>query len=562
MRKSKIIVLSAALLTAVMLLGSCSALPFWNKALGMEDVVDEYKYGESYFVLTRCDEVYSLKDASLLDAEGDLALFTKVNNSSYGSAPAEYLVYNMSIDSVVFSITDSDNTTISIQLYSANDVDFFTVTIETRPKYSYVEAAVTVETELYNADGGKIADASNEVDVTLIMEDFAVFEDEIYRLEDGNITYAFNKDSFAKTLSGNAFASTDKYYYTNSYNSGISGGSDSSYINTINVYDKGLKFVSSYSVPSYAENTTALVLDNGKIFVQYMIELDSFAFIYDVLEDGEKYDIVTLLVDPETGKEDKINFDYVVRYSSQLDDEDRADVCLSEDIKNVALVCPIEDKRIDASYTHMKYGTITDKGAFKAIEVIDGKTSFPSDIIAPDGASGEKLWIVNTLEDQQLLVDAKGNVKADVTNVAIHNKRYIIADGKVYNFDLEVLYDFGEKDLETVAMFDYSILFVGEEGEVVLYCNDLATTVVDEDDDDITFGGTIEKKGFYIVDASGKNGTEYVIYNEEGDEITAFENATGISTQSVDDYVIVSVIVSEKVDSWTTNLTTEYYKLH
>ena len=561
MKKSKIIVLSALLLVAVMLLGSCDFLPFiGGKVLGMEDVVDEKMYVETGYVLSSAYEVSELEDASLIDYNGDLALFQKVDSDSYNSYTT-YIVYNMAENRVVLEETEGEYEDIAIRFYSVSDYYFFTVETTTQPQYSYGDSAASVETVVYFQSGSVITSESGSISISFIMDDFVVINDEIYRVEDGSISYAFNKDSFAKTLSGDAFAETDKYYYKATYNN--SGDYTWTYVKSIEVYDKGLKFVSAYNLPSYAENATALVLDNGMIFVQYMIELDSFALIYDVIDDGDKYNIVTMLVDPVSGKEDKISFDYVLRYSSQIDDEDREYTCLSDGIKNVALVCPIEDKRINESNSAMKYGTITDKGAFQAFEVIDGKVSMPGGVVAPDGVRGEKLWFVETMDGQEFLVDAKGNVKTEVTNVRQYNEEYIIADGKIYNFDLQVVYDFEEYDLSVHYVFDRSILLTGEDGEVVLFYNDRVTTIVDEGDEDLSFGGTIGSKGFYTVDTSLQSGNEYVIYNEEGDEITTFENATRLSVvRSSDKYAIISVTVSEKVGYYDTKIVTEYYNLH
>ncbi len=547
------------MLAALMLFSSCDFLPF-GKTLDMNAVVDVEKYVDDNVVLINSEKIDALEDADCTSTSGDLALFTVEVDGKNSNKNTKYVVYNLETGAIVFDQTDSEKTEISVSLYDMNDVSFFKVTTVTQPKKN-LDADPEVYTTLYTASGTEITYTDETAGVEKVAYDLFLFDDAYYSVANGQITFKANKNYFAKAISGSIFAYSDEYYYAkaqkiqNDYTE--DGESVITTVNTytVNVYDKNLKYVSTYTAPSYANVTAMLVLDNGKIFVQYAVEQDPYAFFYDVFENGEKYNLVTVLVDPATGEAKEISFNYLVKYAYKLDDETKEELCLKEDINNYVTVYAIEDKRIDESDACALNGVINDKGAFKSFECIEGKaTSYVPYAI------NANLWAVSTVDGQTFFVDAEGNVKADVTNLQRYNDKYIVANGKVYSFDLAELYDYEAEELTLEYVLDTSIIFTGEEGETVIYANNTATTIVSEDSENLEFGGALGGECYYVIDSSKKTEKKYIVYNESGTEITTFRDCTSIRTVvSDEDYVIVRV--GTKVDGEIIPVY-EYYKLY
>lgn len=540
MKKSKIIILAASLLLAVMLFSSCSLpmfIPFGS--IDMAQLIDETKYVDDNVVFGQCTELEDLEDAVCVSTVGDLALYTSVVENKK-NPQTKYIVYNYATGAS-YTTTSSKTTLVEIYLDSIGDNGYFIVV---KTKYEEKNLAELLDpdvtTEFYNADCSYIAETDELAHVGEVGNDLVCFADKYYRVKDGIYTYAFDKDVFAKDMDGHVFAQTDEYYYV----------SDEG---TFSVYDKNLKFVSMFAIPSYAYDSKAVVLGNGDIFVQYLITEDLYTEDYDVMLNGAKYDVCTVAVNPATGDAtDVLFFDYLMMSGEIIDDDAKKEAAISDEINNFVVVCPIADKRVDSSVTNYKVGTITDISTFKPFE-LDGKAAMPMEIISAD------LYVIATVEGQHFLVDAEGNVKADVTNMSYeYNDKYIIKDGKIYNYSLNVLYDYEEDDLEVEQVFDASILFKGEDNELVLFVNDNFVELIDAKNDELELD-YVTGDCFVIKDTSDNKGkVNFVVYNENGEEITEFKNCVSVTVDGEEKYAIVTVV---KIDTKKGEVVS-YYKLH
>ena len=91
MKKSKIIILSAALLVAVMVLSSCSLpiqIPFG--AIDMAQLIDKTQYVDDNVIYTSVEEIEDLEKATFVSSSGNLALFATEDKKGN----TEYIVYN------------------------------------------------------------------------------------------------------------------------------------------------------------------------------------------------------------------------------------------------------------------------------------------------------------------------------------------------------------------------------------------------------------------------------------------------------------------------------------
>lgn len=536
MKKSKIIILSAALLVAVMVLSSCSLpiqIPFG--AIDMAQLIDETKYVDDNVIYTSVEEIEDLEKATCVSSSGNLALFVTVDKKDN----TEYIVYNYATGATT-SFTEGEKVSYAIALYGSEDCGYFTVTTTTLPKKD--DGEIEVITELYDANCNFVAEEEDAATVTQVTENLICFADVYYNVKDNAVTMAFEKDFFSKTLSDEISFENDTYYYVVEENA-------------VTTYDKSLKFVATYEAPSFAEDVSALVLANGNVFVQYLVKVDPYTDEYDVFMDETKYTVTTVCVDPATGEaSDVYLFNYIVGMAEAFDAEDKKESFYADEVNNFVTVYPIENRRVNTATTNVQVGTITDLCTFKAFEVVEGKASLPLYAI------NANLYAVYTVDGQGFLVDAEGNVKADVTNMGQTNDKYIAKNGKLYDYNLNVVYDYEAEEYTIYAMLDTSVLFENEDGEISLFVDGSFTEIIPAPKkDEVSKYSIAAQNGDVIIvkDASDKDEISYIVYNEKGEEIYTFDNYQSVSIlTSAEDYF---VITATKFDTKKFEAIVSYY---
>lgn len=528
MKKSKIIILSAALLVAVMVLSSCSLpiqIPFG--AIDMAQLIDKTQYVDDNVIYTSVEEIEDLEKATFVSSSGNLALFATEDKKGN----TEYIVYNYATGATT-SFTEGEKVSYAIALYGYEDCGYFTVTTTTLPKKD--DGEIEVITELYDANCNYVAEEEDTATVTKVTDNLICFADVYYNVKDNAVTMAFEKDFFSKTLSGDIDFVNDTYYYV------VDG-------NVITTYDKNLKFVATYEAPSYAENVKSLVLGNGSVFVQYLVKVDPYTDEYDVFMDDTKYTVTNVCVDPATGDAtDVYLFNYIVETATAYTAEDKAESFYADEINNFVAVYPIEDRRVNTATTNAQAGTITDFCTFKAFEAVEGKASLPLYAVNAD------LYVVYTIDSQLFLVDAEGNVKADITKMGQANDKYIAMNGKLYDYNLNVVYDYEADEYTISSMLDTSVLFENEDGEISLFVDGSFTEIIPAPKkDEVSKYSIVSQNGDVIIvkDASDKDEISYIVYNEKGEEIYTFDNYQSVSIlTSAEDYFIITATKVDKKD--------------
>ena len=529
MKKFKLTLMVLLLLAMVLVLVSCGARSF-------DDLVDEdYEPVDTDPAYTTVNEVSTLADLDAAQQAGDLQLFSKTDPAT---GLAKYVVYDVANNKIVWqkeetnseSATARSRVSFTVSFNVLKDASYFTVTQTTISQT--LEDGIAIKTDtaktvsVYAFDGTtytELVKADEPKQEICTTQDLLYFEGKCYRAdESGKIAYAFDYSTFVKspTLS----QSTAEYYIERTGNIWI-------------VYDKSLNRLNAYELPSYADVSYSRVLGD-KLFVQYGIKEDMYSTDYQVLtENNEKYTFYTLLVDLEKGKEKEIDTEYLVGGTMIASTSASWEKYGFKDMdgKDIAIVRVYEivDKRINRAQLATQLAVVDAKGNIKILEM---PFDMPVDDIEP---VAKGIWLVETIDDREYLIDADGKVKGEITQAALDDASFVVANGKLYDFDLNVVYDFEEEELEYSFGTSKSIFFANEDDELILYTAGQKTTLITKRDAEKGIReyseaySSLENGYFVIVDESDEDNTKYEIYNIAGKLLKTISRTTQFRMETV-----------------------------
>ena len=286
------------------------------------------------------------------------------------------------------------------------------------------------------------------------------------------------------------------------------------------------------------------------MLVQYLVPQDAMAEKYTVLMQGEKYNLYSILVQAKNGKTKELDLDYfIVRVVSGRDFASYMGI--SEKIDNIALAMTIEDKRINMDQASAKMLSITNKGKIAGV-VADPVPN--ACLVEGFDAVAKNRWEVYTVDGRTFLLNEKGDVIGETSSSTNSNDSVLVANKKVYDWDLNLKIDLAEKDAENITMMNNGIIFHTNKNEVKLYINGEIRTIISESEAEAgkrTFK-YLSRGAYMIIDSSGTS-PKYEIYNEQGtllttinEEVntpsvvkTASNGALLLSAQSKDDYKLI-----------------------
>ncbi len=513
MKKSRLAFLLCLLMICATMLSACGAGGAkWGK------VLDGTQY-EAATVAAEATKIAALSGLEYEDDEGVLVYFLSETTAANEGDPTYeiHTVYNLATDKTVFTATESKTVEVEIDLDEHQDVSFFTVETTT---YALQDEEVdfedyTVKTVLYDAAGTEKASADEAVSVGKGYP-FINFKATYFTISEADgIVKAFEKSPFSDVP--NVYPISKDYYM----------GNKGDYII---FYDKSMKTVSSLILPSYAEEMGYGLVGEGKALVQYRVPVDILSDKYDLLEGMAKYDLYTVIFDIAKGKSKEIKCDYAINFIGAFDADMRKAYGLSEKVKAFGTVCPIVDKKVDDSISYL--ATFTEKGKISVLDKLNGFAVTGLELI------GTNLWKVTTVEDKAYLVNEKFEVIGDITNVEKRNAKYLIVDGKVYDYALNMVLDYEAKDLEiytvpevptpiTRGFLDTSIIFTDEDGAYHLFVNGTLTKLTEtkmEEEVEVPVKIFMDlANGFYAIgDLTDEENPVCKVYNGEGKELLSF----------------------------------------
>ena len=341
--------------------------------------------------------------------------------------------------------------------------------------------------------------------------DLIIFNKKVFRVDANGATTLLNVGELS-----DGFECVDykqgEYYYA--YNDKV-----------IAVYDLNAIACCSFRIPSYAEHEDYYVLSNGNVFVQYVVQLADDDKDYDLIADGKKYDLVQKILNVKDGKETDLKTSY---YFSELYCRNAVSSNnwfngLRKDVENIAECYPIINKRIDVNYNSVKYLSISNSGEIGGVlnETIAGEVDFQT-------ISADRIIIYDNL-GRKLLCDYSGNIIGEVSNIEDMTDKYIVGYRKVYDMNLNVIFDYDAQGYTYYYKCNNSIFFSKEvevEGDeitnVYVITSDSATPrlICDEDEFDVysnLYMTTIENKedGTVTTTIYNANGTQLFSKNAQ-----------------------------------------------
>ena len=231
----------------------------------------------------------------------------------------------------------------------------------------------------------------------------------------------------------------------------------------------------------------------------------------------EKYDLVTVVINPANAKESNSDLNYKVFsvYSSTDAKKNAKDANrFAEKFENLAYVCPIVDGKVDQSKTAVDLVLMDKNGKITgSVKLADQQTASLPKYISED------LYYVETFYGFAL-VDAKGNVITPVNNSAMSaNDKYIMGQKAIYNFNFEVIYDLDKNDAEVIGATDNAV-FVRtgsiKDYKIFAICDDKSTQIASASEATNTGAQIeiVESINCYALFDSLNN--KYSYYNEQG----------------------------------------------
>ena len=395
----------------------------------------------------------------------------------------------------------------------------------------------------------------DEEDIDNIGYDLIVKGTKVYKLDDdGEETLV--KDFGASAIPSYIYHKTEEYYITRNNGS-------------YTYYDEALNQQFVYTVPSYRNASSVYILNNGNLLVQHAKGLEADAKKYDFRENtqyGEtRYDLVTLVINPKTGEETEIDFNFYIKDVDTAYSAKTEEMCWADGVENIVYATQIgEDKLIRTDYAAIDWISMTNDGEVK------GSVKFDDSLAsAPKAYSGNYLCATN-LSGDTVIFTADGKIVNTINSkysLSIIDSKYIVDLKEGYNeqgyFESEEvclydiagnkLYDFDEKNAEICWADDTYDAFVTKyyQKGVVTYDVVFNGKVVDT----FSVAGdeyvSIESWGYirYVktgVDENNEDTWEYRLYNFEGEQLLKSEKYMSVVFENEDKIIVYTTIHNEE----------------
>ena len=488
--------------------------------MSFEKFYKNYEYKDEYLTLDSYGSL-GFSNASYRSLGNGLIAFTTSNGKS-----VEF--YNANTDSVVLTLD-------ATYLQSYNAVSCF--------GHQFILAVErkndVYSTKLYDGNGNLVATKNGNSDLSYPYE---VVSTRCDLLQFNGCIYRVNKDGSTTCLISNPLFGdlpyldykTEDYYYYNDYDE-------------VTVYDHDLNVVYYWEIPydDYEEIFTVITSEDV-IITQMVLPLPFDADKYDLFYEDVKYEVKSLAIDVESGKEKTLELDYViyeiVYNSNEIYQSPDETSWIDDSIDNLAYIYPIVDKRLPSDVSGY-YAAINGKNGkieYKLFEEFGGDMPYP---IANDRFN------VTLDSGDTHLIDGNGK-KIGTVNIlnssnSYSNEVYIIYDGKIYDYNLKLKYDFVDADKEFVMMLSHGVL-LRQDSNYYIYT---------KDGDLKSINGSVSTYNCTKSLVISYNEGEYHFYNDHGEQLlnTTGSYASLITYDLYAGYCIVSV---------TKNSTVSYYRFY
>lgn len=527
MKKTKLLLLIAALLVFVTMLNACGTISSVNKFLNKDynPLEDVYKSESA---------VSELTGYKVLNSNESFVIFY-----SDASEILSYKIFSLEANRIIATFTTTDSL-YTFDLYDTAPLLLVAQTAKQEDSSAEdivngIDAVIDVTYTAYDANGEILKTFEKykpEAPVRLTF-DTCIFDYAAYTIEENG--------ALSKTVDVPEYVALDSivdwnddYYYAQNGD-------------TVAVFDHSFNLVSTYVAPSYYEDVSIAVLNNGNIFAQYMYEVDEDERKYDlsISENGHtgKYDLVSMIINAKNGKSTKVNLDYVVMnvysnyavntYFNSLGETSP----YNDKFENIAIIAPIVNKKLDESDANLDIVFMNNKGkAADSLKIADNQ------VAALDAISkiGNDRYLVETLVGASI-IDAKGKVIKNMNNVLDLCSTYFVSDRYIYDLDLEIVYDLVANDATVLDVVNNTLFVQAETDtgyEIISFCNGAQTTVYtyNNTSNDATVFEIVDGIGYSLINAVS---SEYKYYNAEGTLLVTTTYALEAITSADADVVIM-----------------------
>lgn len=462
---------------------------------------------------TRIEEVKELEGVSgeLVRGEGVLALYEGEDEGGF----TVYTVVNLASGKVVGSYADTQEKRHDIALHKAmGDGAWFSLTVTEERGTERIYARSFLDAE------GKVFAEKTEMDALALSGligawqlDLVRMEDEVFRIDtEGRAKAAFTLSRFAD-FPEFTHKVGDCYYIVPAQ------PTDPTY-----VYDGKANLTAVYAPPEAAQSPACFILADGTLLAQYITDEGEDAKDYTYAEKGRKYLLHHILISAKTGERrtlDDLDF-YIV--GPIISDNDALHALgLNTAIDNLVTGYYVKDHLLDMSSHERCAVLLSNRGRITSAV---GNIVAAMDTTSIVGVAKNR-WIAGNLAGEYFLLNEWGGIVGRFPSVAATDTYYarslFIHDRRIYDWNLELLYDMEENGIVDFELVGSSVLMESTEGEMLLYNG--------EDGEVKTLKAAGEKKTVEVLaqalvlctEEAGTK-TQIKIYNEAGETVLQQES--------------------------------------
>lgn len=430
-----------------------------GKTLSSADVVAEPKAAMGALdTLTRLGLPGSWSEIACKDSRGDLVLLSAV---SADTGKPYTLIYNLATGSTLYNY---ETGAVENENQAAGGSTGQTVLL--KAMNTFVVTDQDGVSTLYGSDGGFLLRREDEtIEVSGFTRRITAGYQTWELQENGSLQEIVpEKISMAtKDITGKGVPYAEDYVHSIDESA-----------RTVCVYRKSDGGVAAfYCYPSEAVSCTSCPLNNGNVLIQYkeaVEEPDGVVLTesaYDIIdEEGGKWLLHTLLLSAESGETTELELPYVVSgiYTRYFCDycqflykevDGVFDFSMQDTVENVAYLRPIRQKH-----------TVTGMETVAAVMGNDGTvkelTRWQADQYGLPKRISKDRYVVSTVSERKYLYDGEGKLVGDVTGSTLASG-WIVSDRAVFDYDGDVLLDYGAKGWTLREQSDTAILFCDED---------------------------------------------------------------------------------------------------
>jgi len=437
-------------------------------------------------------------------------------------------IYNLEQNKIVHSFTYAKGGFYLMEKVSVFGNECFTV-IQGR-----VDSKEGRSTSLYTpsgeliakAEGVHIYDAYDYLPYFVSAQDTEWITVSMNLIRFDNTVYQISEDGSAKELiAKSSFASFIPYidFYNGEYYAAYTHSDTLGFV----VYDNSLEVVSHWKYDRMMSGNydhQFHFLNNGNVVFQLNEALPETAKKYDLLIEGRKYKLTTLLIDPKDGSEKNLHPDFIIESTSPLDryteqsNTVRKQSGISEKYENIASIRYIKDGTLSATArVALTNQCKLQCELFANLPLIDSDVTPISD----------DLFVYTSVTGHAVFINGKGEKIVDMHAAAYagmkYNSRYIVIDNCVYDHSFNTVYDFGA-DGYTLYKLMYDGMILSKDGDYY-FCKDKTTSLIVTDEDINCYLYTAHPDYYAVYDSMAY---ECTYFNARGEKLFSLDSRENI----------------------------------